>query len=338
MSLKKIAKELGISVTTVSRAINGYSDVAQETRQKVLDAAQKMGYQPNMMARRLKMGKIDSVGLLLPAQSLHGDNTMLLEIVAETSHHLAKQDIDLLLISDDDNEQSDMLLRTIQSRKVNALIVAHTRPQDSRLELLQHYNFPFVAMGRSQLAKPYAWFDFDNQQGTWLATRHLIAQGHTRIALLCNDSPQTFAIQRKQGYLQALQESGMKADSSLILALPNSRRRSYEATLQLLQQSNAPTAIVTTDSLFGEGAALALQEQKLLPHGIALIAYDGLPPDSIITQDVSSITQATSQEVGQQIASMMLSLLQGEKPENLQVLWQPQLHLGETSGHPLLQG
>ncbi|EEU9295367.1 LacI family transcriptional regulator, partial [Escherichia coli] len=98
MSLKAIAKELGISVTTVSRALNGYDDVSQETRARVEAEAQRRGYRPNTFARRLKMGKIDAVGLVFPVRPAPLNNNVFLEMVGEISHELARYEIDLLLI------------------------------------------------------------------------------------------------------------------------------------------------------------------------------------------------------------------------------------------------
>ncbi|SQC15800.1 ThuR [Klebsiella pneumoniae] len=184
MSLKAIAKQLGISVTTVSRALNGYDDVSQETRARVEAEAQRRGYRPNTFARRLKMGTIDAVGLVFPVRPAPLNNNVFLEMVGEISHELARHDIDLLLIADDEQADKHGYMRMVQGRRVDALIVAHTLDDDPRLAQLQASGFPFLALGRSRLAQPYAWFDFDNYAGTCRATRHLIQQGHQRIALL----------------------------------------------------------------------------------------------------------------------------------------------------------
>ena len=184
MSLKAIAKELGISVTTVSRALNGYDDVSQETRARVEAEAKRRGYRPNTFARRLKMGKIDAVGLVFPVRPAPLNNTVFLEMVGEISHELARYEIDLLLIADDEQADKHGYMRMVQSRRVDALIVAHTLDDDPRLTQLLSSGFPFLALGRSRLPQPYAWFDFDNYAGTYRATRHLISQGHRRIALL----------------------------------------------------------------------------------------------------------------------------------------------------------
>jgi LacI family transcriptional regulator len=184
MSLKAIAKELGLSVTTVSRALNGYDDVSSETRTRVEAEAQRRGYRPNTFARRLKMGKIDAVGLVFPVHPVPLNNSVFMDMVGEISHELARHEIDLLLIADDDLADKHSYMRMVQSRRVDALIVAHTLDHDPRLEQLQAAGFPFLALGRSQLPQPYAWFDFDNYAGTYQATRWLIEKGHQRIAFL----------------------------------------------------------------------------------------------------------------------------------------------------------
>lgn len=200
MSLKAIAKELGLSVTTVSRALNGYDDVSAETRARVEAEAQRRGYRPNTFARRLKMGKIDAVGLVFPVHPVPLNNSVFMDMVGEISHELARHEIDLLLIADDDLADKHSYMRMVQSRRVDALIVAHTLDHDPRLEQLQAAGFPFLALGRSQLPQPYAWFDFDNYAGTYQATRWLIEKGHQRIALLGESNNQAFITQRRQGY------------------------------------------------------------------------------------------------------------------------------------------
>ncbi|MGL4207676.1 MAG: LacI family DNA-binding transcriptional regulator [Aeromonadaceae bacterium] len=331
MSLKEIAKSLGLSITTVSRALNGYDDVAEETRQRVQAEVERSGYRPNAMARRLKMGKIDAIGLVCPVSSLQHDNGILLEMVTAISHELACKEIDLLLIADESDTGSGNLKRLLQGRRVDAFIVAHTLPKDPRLQLLQQHDFPFIALGRSELARPYAWFDFDNYQGIQMATNHLIALGHKRIALLKEDSPQAYVSQRHHGYLEAMAAAGLEVLAGDVITARNSRLFGYRATKTLCAARSRPTAIVTTTNMLGDGAAQALHELGYLGGEISLIVYDGLPADSLITTDVSAIIQATRREVGQQIATMALELLNGRPVSELQVLWQPQLRLGATT-------
>ncbi|ASV57569.1 ThuR, regulatory protein for trehalosemaltose transport [Lelliottia jeotgali] len=331
MSLKAIAKELGLSVTTVSRALNGYDDVSRETRARVEAEAQRRGYRPNTFARRLKMGKIDAVGLVFPVHPVPLNNSVFMDMVGEISHELARHEIDLLLIADDDLADKHSYMRMVQSRRVDALIVAHTLDQDPRLTQLQNAGFPFLALGRSQLPKPYAWFDFDNYAGTYRATRWLIDKGHQRIALLGENNSQAFITQRRLGYLDALREAGLS--SEWLRAMPPSRRAGYTATLELLSLPNPPTAIVTDCNTHGDGAAMALAQQGRLTgrDAVSLVVYDGLPQDSIVEADVAAVIQSTREGVGKQIADMVRQLINGENISQLQVLWQPEFSPGQTA-------
>lgn len=331
MSLKAIAKELGLSVTTVSRALNGYDDVSRETRARVEAEAQRRGYRPNTFARRLKMGKIDAVGLVFPVHPVPLNNSVFMDMVGEISHELARHEIDLLLIADDDLADKHSYMRMVQSRRVDALIVAHTLDQDPRLTQLQNAGFPFLALGRSQLPKPYAWFDFDNYAGTCRATRWLIGKGHQRIALLGENNSQAFITQRRLGYLDALREAGLS--SEWLRAMPPSRRAGYTATLELLSLPNPPTAIVTDCNTHGDGAAMALAQQGRLTgsDAVSLVVYDGLPQDSIVEADVAAVIQSTREGVGKQIADMVRQLINGEDISRLQVLWQPEFSPGQTA-------
>lgn len=334
MSLKAIAKELGLSVTTVSRALNGYDDVSKETRGRVEAEAQRRGYRPNTFARRLKMGKIDAVGLVFPVHPAPLNNSVFMEMVGEISRELAQHEVDLLLIADDDLADSHSYMRLVQSRRVDALIVAHTLDDDPRLQELQSTHFPFLALGRSRLSRPYAWFDFDNYAGTYQATQRLMSLGHRRIAMLGENNTQAFITQRREGWRDALRSRQL--DESGLRMLPPTRRAGYKATLDLLALPAPPTAIITDCNSLGDGAAMALQTCNRL-HGekaVSLVVYDGLPPDSIVETDVAAVIQSTREGVGRQIADMVQRLIAGEPPERLQVLWQPDFLPGSTLHAP----
>ncbi|EKK7703921.1 LacI family DNA-binding transcriptional regulator [Cronobacter sakazakii] len=333
MSLKAIAAQLGLSVTTVSRALNGYDDVSQETRARVEAEAARRAYRPNTFARRLKMGKIDAVGLVFPVHPVPLNNSVFMEMVGEISRELGQHEVDLLLIADDDLADSHSYMRLVQSRRVDALIVAHTLDNDPRLQQLQTVNFPFLALGRSRLPQPYAWFDFDNYAGTHQATERLIHLGHRRIAMLGEHNSQAFITQRREGWRDALKAHQL--DDSSLRMLPPTRRAGYKAVLELMALPAPPTAIVTDCNSLGDGAAMALQTlNRLQGEGaVSLVVYDGLPPDSIVEMDVAAVIQSTREGVGRQIADMVQRLIAGEPAEQLQVLWQPDFLEGSTL-HP----
>jgi len=327
MSLKAIASTLGLSVTTISRALNGYDDVAQETRLRIEQEARRIGYRPNAVARRLKTGRTNAVGLLFPVTPLPFNDISFVEMMGATAQSLAQYDIDLLIIADETHDDHRGMQRMLRTHCVDALIVAHTARQDSRLITLQRLGFPFLALGRSDLDQPYAWFDFDNHAGPALAVNHYAGCGLQRFAWLGSHHDQTFVDQRRQGFLDALAQRGLV--NNACWQVEPTRREGYRLTRQMLAQHPQPQVIVTDCNMLGDGAAIALREAGRLtgPQQIVLVVYDGLPADSVVSDPVASIVQATRPDVGQQVAAMAQKLIEGHDVATLQVLWQPELKL-----------
>ncbi|EMG7990899.1 substrate-binding domain-containing protein [Escherichia coli] len=334
MSLKAIAAELGISVTTVSRALGGFSDVSASTRARVEAEARRRGYRPNTLARRLKTGKTDVVGLVFPEHAVLFSSSVFVDMVSCISRELARHDIDLLLIADDERADSHSYMRLVESRRVDALIVAHTLDNDPRLTHLQEAGIPFLALGQVPSGLPCAWFDFDNHAGTWQATQHLIALGHQRIALLSEDNSRTYVTARRQGWRDALSEHGLP--ETWLRRVSPTRRSGFQAVTELMSLPLPPTAIITDSDLIGDGAAMSLQLSGHLSgeDAVSLVVYDGLPQDSIIEQDVAAVLQSTRHRVGRQVADMIRQLVTNVSPEMLQVLWQPEFHPGKTTLAP----
>lgn len=323
MSLKAIASELGLSVTTVSRALNGYEDVAEETRKRVEAEAQRRGYRPNAAARRLKTGRANAVGLVFPVSTSPVSDCRFSEMLLTLDQRLAQQEIDLVLLVDKPHDGPRTLTRLLRSRVLDALIVTHTLPQDERLLSLQQKNFRFITLGRSDLPQPYAWLDVDHHRGSRLAVEACLQQGLTRIAWLGSDEGTTFVRDRRQGFLDAM---GAVAPVDIV-AVPPSRRAGFQQTAAWLARDASLQAIITDSSALAEGAALAVQQGNRL-HGreaIRLYAWEGLPREAIVEAPTIAIRQASDRETGDQLADMLMQMLDGAPLEALQLLHQPWL-------------
>lgn len=326
MSLKAIAATLGLSVTTVSRALNGFDDVAEATRKRIIEEADRRGYRPNAAARRLKTGRANAVGLVFPVSNATLNDSYYSEMLLTLDQRLARHEIDLLLLPDKPQDQQRTLLRMLRSGALDALIVTHTTPHDLRLLRLQQKGFRFLTLGRSTLPQPYAWFDYDNHAGTLLAAQHALQQGHQRLAYLGGNEPGTYILERRRGFMDALKPHRPPPQ---VVALPPTRRAGYQQTCAWLAQGALPDAIITDCSPLGEGTAIALQQAGRLcgPQAVALYVYDGLPHDSIVDQPVNAILQSSQQRIGECVAGMVLDLLEDRPVAQLQTLWQPILRL-----------
>jgi LacI family transcriptional regulator len=333
MDLKALSLTLGLSPTTVSRALNGYSDVSATTRSRVVEAAARLGYQPNAHARRLAIGKADAVGMIYPPDIVDLGETRFSEVVGGLTARFGEAGIDLLIATCHGADEISTYERLVRGRRFDALIVARTRRADPRVEFLLEQRFPFLAYGRTDNPAGYAWFDFDNAAGTALALRRLGAFGHRRIGYLHAPLELNYAYQRHAGFRRGLAELGLEENPAWTLQAEG-RRDGYEATLKLLAMPHRPTALVVDSSPAGAGAARALIDRGLVAgRDLSLIVYDGVPAEHLLAgQSMTAIEQPTAADAGRTMAAMVLDILAGKPAGELQQLWTPALAPGTSDG------
>jgi LacI family transcriptional regulator len=333
VNLKMLSESLGLSQTTVSRALNGYTDVAEATRRRVKEAAAAMGYQPDPLARRLATGRTDTIGMVFPFSATEFGDHRFGEVVAGLTEGLAQHNMDLSIIPTRPETELETYARMIDSRRVDAFIVGWTQVTDPRIALLQTRGFPFLAYGRTETRKAYAWFDFDNEAGARLAVERLLALGHRRIAIIHAPLGFNFAAQRFAGYLGALEAAGIARDDSLVADARLSRLAGYDAMHALLARPDPPTAVLIDNNLAGVGALRAVGDLKLRPgKDISLIVYDGVSPDIPLPYQVTWVEQGTGEGTGRKMAEQVVAVLNGKPLVRLHHLAKPRLVAGETDG------
>ena len=334
MSLKRIASELGLSIATVSRALNGYPEVAQRTREAVLAVAARLGYQPDLRARSLALGRPDAVGLVFPITTGDLGDVQFLGVAAALSERLRQASLDLLIVSTSADDEVAAYRRAIRGRHIGAFVVPRTRVHDARLALLQDHGVPYVAYGRSAgLAEDYAWLDADNEKGARLATRRLIDLGHRRIAYLGAPADYNFAALRFCCFSAELASAGLAVHPPMVLRQALDRRSGYAAIQQLLALPEAPSAVLVDNHLAGVGAVhAALQAGLRLGQDLSIIVFDGLGTDSIIRSAITAVMQPEPAQVGLLLAELILARLDGVPMATLQRLHEPMLLAGDSDG------
>lgn len=334
MNLKQLSEQLGLSQTTVSRALNGYTDVSEATRARVVEMARKSGYKANTMARSLAMGKADAIGLIYPLDATYLGDARFLEVLEGITTRLNAESMDVLIASAGPGDELETYKRLIRAQRVDGLIVARTHLDDARIRYLRQAKFPFVSYGRTRVPSGFAWFDFDNELGTRLAAERLLSLGHRRIAYVHADLDLTFAAQRYQGFVAAMLAAGQAIDPALVTEGGVQRRSAYAAMQRLLTLPVRPTAVIVDNNQAGVGVMRAIQETGLtLGRECSLIVYDGLPEDTLAEQqDITAIEQPTPKSAGRMLAEQMLDVMRGTEHAKLQVLWRPELHIGCSDG------
>ena len=334
-NLKDFAQSLGLSPTTVSRALAGYSDVSPTTRQRVLEAARASGYQPDPTARRLVTGRANAVGLIVPFGANRLGNPRFVDVVGGLANSLADVDLDLMILAARRGAELDTYRRHTSGRSVDALIVGDTLIDDVRIAFLQREGFPFVAYGRTDAAAPYPWFDFDNEAGARLAVARLAGLGHRRIALIHGPRIMSFVAQRRAGFVAGMQAAGLTDDSLVTVEVALDRNAGREAMKRLLASPDRTTAVIVDNNLAGVGALRALADAGLQPgRDLSLIVYGAVPTDILLPYRVTSIAHPTGEATGRMIAQLVVGAMAGQPAGTLQRLEQPVLQPGDTDCPP----
>ncbi len=332
MNLKSLADKLGMSKTTVSRALNGYPEVSELTRERVLRAARESGYEANPMARSLAVGRSNVLGTIYPLLPADLGDAMFLEVVGGLSEALEKKRMNFIIAPVSPANEMPSYEQMVRGRRVDGLVVSRTLVHDERIAYLARAGFPFIAHGRTQLDAPYAWFDYDNEAGIRMALERLLSLGHQRIAMISAPLAMNFAAQRRASFLATLSGSGLSTDPRHLVDDCIDRRTGYAAVQTLLATTPRPTAIVVDNHLAGVGAVRALLDAGIaIGRDISLIVW-GSMADTLADIDVTTIDQPNARAAGARMADMLLALINGKPAASLQELWQPALLAGATAG------
>jgi LacI family transcriptional regulator len=334
MNIKALAKELGLSTSTVSRALNGYQDVNEATRKRVEETAKNLGYKANAGARRLVRGSTEAIGIVYSAAVENLGNPQFLDMAGGLSERLHTQHFDLMLAVASDEQDLDIYDRLFRGGRVDAVVVPNTRVDDARVNFLMERGYPFLAYGRTANCGGYSWFDFDNEAGSTLAVQHLTDLGHRHIAYVHSPLALNFAAQRYCGFLLGLQAAGLTFDPAGLAGPAVNRRSGHDVVHALMAQPNPPTAVVVDNNLGGIGVLRGLLDMGVaLGKDVSVVVQGVIPADSLLAGlDITMVTQPTAQSTGETMADMVLQVLREPELGPFQLLRQPELVLGQTSG------
>ena len=310
-TLKQIAQELGISVSTVSRAINGKSVVKKETRKRVLELAQKYAYTPNEVARALKNASTHTVAVVLPDIS----ETFFGKIVKELDQELSAHGYMLILADTHENPKKERkLLDMLFTRRVDALVLATVDPEGSSVKKFTDRGIPVVFIDNLPALAGVDAIAIDNRQASRIAAEHLVGRGHRRIAAVFGSLEETTGRERFEGFCDALAERDIPVDSSLITFGDFKRPSGYEAMKRLLEnrEMHPFSAVYVTSEQMSYGALQAIGEAGLsIPKDLSFIGFDIPAPDAPAERRITSVRQPEAligRKVGEQLLLRLSSL------------------------------
>jgi LacI family transcriptional regulator len=334
VTLKDLAAELGLSITTVSRALAGYGDVAESTRLRVAHAAEEMGYVPDATARRLQKGCTDTIGFVIPTSGPRFSDPFFSELLAGIGNEAARHSFDLLVSTcpPDTPEEDAAYRHKAGGRLVDGLLVVRTRVRDRRIEYLSRIGFPFVVFGRSDLDVDFPFVDEDGNRGLELMTQHLIDLGHKRFACIVPPPDLMFSVYRRTGLKAALERNDISMKDEYCSTADLTQRGGFSAMNELLALTPPPTAIIACNDLMALGAISAAQKKGLIVgRDIAVTGFDDIPLAEHSHPTLTTVRQPIY-EIGRQCCEMLIRLIRGEELAERHVLLQPELIVRESSG------
>ncbi|RVU85788.1 LacI family transcriptional regulator [Leucothrix sargassi] len=314
VNLKQLAAHLGLTASTVSRALNNYKDISPETRKRVQEAAKALNYRPSRVAQQLARGKlrVDTIAYVMPAGIHRFSDPMFASFIVGVGDTLANAERDLLITSPSKNTtELETYERIIAENKANAFIISRTTPDDERIKLLKKHNIPFVCHGRTQHANDFHWYDADVLEGAKLVAKRFIAQGRKRLGLIT--PPPAFNFSRL--FIEGFQEvTNTTSDVSVTMGEGDmSESSGFEITTQWLANEVHPEAIFCGSDAMAVGAMQAIKQHGLaVGADIAVIGYGDFPVASYVSPALTTLQQPLH-DAGEQVTNMLLALL--EKPD-----------------------
>ena len=333
VTIREVAKRLGLSVTTVSRALAGYDDVAAATRERVIQTAKSMGYTPSHAARQLRRQRTDTIGLVFPTLGKRFSDPFFNEFMAGVGDEASQHNYDLLVsVASPGKEEQATYQRWVQSRRVDGFVLVRIRRKDWRIQYLSDEGFPFMSFGRSQTISGAPHIGVDGKAGMLELTRYLIEIGHRRIAFIGAPKDLTLSRDRSQGYFAGLKEAGIEPDQSLIAEAELTRSTGYESARALLSQHPHPTAIIGINDLTALGAIRAAQELGLqVGHDISIAGFDGTEAGEHASPPLTTVAQPVY-TIGSEVCRTLIQLIGKEEPDQPQRLVRPELIIRQSTG------
>jgi LacI family transcriptional regulator len=314
VTIEDIARHLSLSVSTVSKALNDYKDVSDETKRRVLETARELDYHPSAAARSLRRQRSNKIGLLFGYPV-----TVISEYVARviTGAMLAAegQGYDVTLYPLRGN-QTDRVVRICRSREVDGLLLMGTPKMDERVALLQSEALPFVVLERRVESPDVSYVAADNLGGALALMRHLIGLGHRRIGYTDRPDLGTLNQDRRAGYVQALSEAGIPFEEELVvLTVAGEMSGGGVAMNTLLDLPDPPTAVFAVHDVAAiEALQIATERGLRVPDDVAIVGFGDLYSTHVTQPPLTTVHLPLTDMGRQAMETLLTRMTDGDRP------------------------
>lgn len=317
VTIYDVAREAGVSMATVSRVVNNNPNVKPQTRKKVYEAIERLGYRPNAVARGLASKKTTTVGVVIPdiANANFAEVARGIEDIANMYHY------NIILCNADKRKEKEIrVINTLLEKQVDGLLFMGGVVTDEHIQAFNTSNVPIVLCATTDEKGTMPSVDIDHETAAYDAVRKLIGEGHTRIAMISGtlqDPANGYA--RYQGYKRALEESGIALDESLVRVGNYRYESGIEAVQYFLELGERPTAVFAATDEMAIGAIHGIQDAGLsVPEDISVIGVDNIRMASMVRPLLTTVAQPMY-DIGAVSMRLLTKLMKKENVEQARV-------------------
>jgi LacI family transcriptional regulator len=332
-TMRDVARLAGVSTSTVSAVLNASVPVSPARKKRVMEAMAALDYHPDAIARGLKTGKTNAIGVVIPDIT----NAFYPEVVRGVEDAARRAGYAVLLCDSNENASNeDAHLATLFSRRVDGVLLACCANSTAYATMVRR-RFPMVFVDRIPPAVAEGTVSSDNLQAGYMATRHLLELGHQRIAMLAGNTVLSPHHDRLEGFRKAMQESHLPIRDEYLACGDVQIENGIEATQRLLQLAAPPTAIMVSNNKLLLGVLQSLDENKIpVPQQVSILGFDDFVWNRYFSPSITSIAQSTY-EMGRRSFELLLQIMHRKKGERLpekHIRLAAELRLRNSTGPP----
>jgi LacI family transcriptional regulator len=328
ISMADVAREAQVSLMTVSRVVRNKEDVSPVTRQRVTEAIERLGYQPNSLARSLVTHRSGTLGLVMPdvANPFFSDIAHAVESVASAEGY----NLFLCNTGEDPHREQEMI-SSLQEKRVDGIILCSSRMESRDLRALVDQYPGIVLTNRRLEGAGVGTVLVNHQKGGYDATLHLAQSNHVRIGFVAGPVISRGGREREAGYRAALDHAGINFVDKWKENCTSNIEGGYEATLKMLARSPELSALFCYNDLVAIGAMRAIKELgKRIPEDIAIVGFDDIPLAALVTPSLTT-SHVARYEIGSNAAHLLLQQLNKEDDQYDEIVLEPELVIRQSA-------
>lgn len=314
-TIKDVAREAKVSVTTISRVLNNKPDVSEATKKKVEKAIKKLGYNPNRVARGLVLRKTNSIGLIIPDIN----NPFFPEVIKGVERTAKKLGYSLILCNtDNDKIEEKESIFLLRSKQVDGIILSLSLENKEVLKELEKDKFPIVQIDRRIKDSIYPAITIDNKSSAYIAAEYLIKQGHRKIGHITGDLKTETAIDRLNGFKQALRDHHISCKKEWLLEGDYSKESGKEMMEKIIKLKDRPTALFLANDLMAFGAYETIYNYNYsIPEDFSIIGHDNIEITSFVRPGLTTMDQP-KYRLGEIAAKNLINIIENKDKNTFQ--------------------